>query len=143
MWPSLAAGTEISLKKSAKKIPRSRPKLPHVSEGMKRIATLIETEVLEWRGVTARPMFGMTALYRDQNIFAALPRTRALDAPDSIALRFPRRSGRMISKLREDKRILLPSPNAKWISFVIHSEQDIHDALNWLSAAFREAGKKH
>lgn len=131
------------LKKSAKKIPRPRPKLPRVSEEMKRIAALLETEVLAWGGVTARPMFGMTGLYRDRSIFAALPRTRALDAPDSIAFRFPRRSPRMNSQLREDNRIVEPAPGAKWISFLIHSEEDIHGALNWLSVAYREAGKKH
>ena len=113
------------------------------SEEMKRIAALLESEVLAWRSVTARPMFGMTGLYRDQSIFAALPRTRAMDVPDSIAFRFPKRSERMISQLCDDKRIVAPTPDAKWISFMIHSEEDIHVALKWLSLAYREAGKKH
>jgi Luciferase len=117
--------------------------MPRASEEMKRIAALLETEVLAWRGVTVRPMFGMTGLYRDRSIFAALPRTRAMDSPDSIAFRFPKLSARMISQLREDKRIVAPAPDARWISFLVHSEEDIHDALNWLATAYREAGKKH
>lgn len=108
---------------------------------MKRIAALLETEVLAWPGVSARPMFGMTGLYRDRSIFAALPRTRALDAPDSVAFRVPRRSQRMNSQLSGDKRIVAPAPDDKWISFLIHSEEDIHGVLNWLSVAYREAGK--
>lgn len=131
------------MKKSVKKISRSRPKLPKVSEEMKRIAALLESEVLGWRGVTARPMFGMTGLYRDKSIFAALPRTRALEAPDSISFRFARRSARITARIRDDERISDSRPEAKWISFSIHSEDDIHDALNWLSVAYREAGKKH
>jgi hypothetical protein len=141
MCSSLAPGTELNLKKSTKKIPRSRPKLPRTSEQVRRIAALLETEVLAWRSVTARPMFGMIGLYRDRTIFAALPRTRAMDAPNSIAFRFPKRSKRMISQLSEDKRIVTPAADAKWISFLIHSEEDIHDSLNWLSLAYREAGK--
>lgn len=109
---------------------------------MKRVAALLETEVLAWPGVTARPMFGMTGLYRDHRIFATLPRTRAMNSPNSIAFRFPKRSERMTSKLREDKRIVAPAPDAKWISFLVHSEEDIRVALNWLSLAYREAGKK-
>lgn len=110
---------------------------------MKRITALLEAEVLEWRGVSARPMFGMTGLYRQQSIFAALPRTRALDTPESIAIRLPRRSQRLISQFTADKRIVAPAADAKWISFLVDSEQRIHDALRWLSVAYGEAGKKH
>ena len=131
------------MKKSTKKISRPRPQLPRVSQEMKRIAALLESEVLAWQGVTTRPMFGMTGLYRDKRIFAALPRTRAMNAPDSIAVRLPKRSERMISQMRGNKRIIAPPTDAKWISFLIHSEVDIHDALNWLSVAYGEAGKKH
>ena len=143
MWPSLAAGTEVSLKKSAKKIPRARPKLPRTSEEMKRIAALLETEMLAWQGVTTRPMFGMTGLYRGRSIFAALPRTRAMNAPDSIAFRLAARPARISSRLREDKRIVASPTSEKWISFLINSEEDFHDALDWLSVAYHQAGKKH
>lgn len=143
MWFINRANTNLVLKKSAEKIPRARPKLPRISEEMKRIAALLETEVLAWQGVKARPMFGMAGLYRDQSIFAVLPRTRAMDVPDSISFRFPKRSERLISQFREDKRIVASMPDSKWISFLIHSEEDIQGALKWLSLAYREAGKKH
>jgi hypothetical protein len=110
---------------------------------MKRIAALLETEMLAWQGVTTRPMFGMTGLYRGRSIFAALPRTRAMNAPDSIAFRLAARPPRISSRLREDKRIVASPPGDKWISFLINSEEDIHDALDWLSVAYREAGKTH
>lgn len=132
------------LKKSAKKKSASpRPKLPRVSEEMKRIAALLETELLTWPSVRSRPMFGMNGLYRGRRIFAALPRTRALDASDSIAFRLPTRSRRVAVQLLEDERIVAPTPAAKWISFAIHSDADIHGALNWLALAYRGAAKKH
>ena len=121
---------------------RPRPRLPHVSGEIKRIAALLETEVLTWPGVTSRAMFGLTGLYRARKIFAVLPRTRAMDAPDSIAFRLPRQSNRIAAELHRDKRIVTPTPDAKWISFVINSDTDIHDALNWLALAYREATKK-
>ncbi|HKP35301.1 MAG TPA: hypothetical protein VJT71_00480 [Pyrinomonadaceae bacterium] len=109
---------------------------------MKRIAALLETELLGWQGVTARPMFGMTGLYTDRHIFAALPHTRALGAPNSIAFRLPGPSERLTSQLRKDKRIVTATPGDKWNSFLIDSEEDIHDVLNWLSIAYRAARKK-
>jgi hypothetical protein len=108
---------------------------------MKRIVALLEAEVLQWPSVTSRPMFGMNGFYRGRRIFAALPRTRAMDAPDSIAFRLLRQSRQISTQLRQDERIVAPMPGAKWISFLIHSEADIHDALNWLSLAYREAAR--
>jgi len=37
---------------------------------MKRLAELLEGEVLDWPNVTSRPMFGMTGLYSGGKIFA-------------------------------------------------------------------------
>ena len=86
-------------------------------------------------------MFGLNGLYRGRKIFAVLPRTRAMDAADSIAFRFSTRSQRIATRMRNDKRIVAPTADAKWISFMIESDSDIHDALNWLGLAYREAGK--
>src|ERR1044071_5143846 len=63
---------------------RGRPKLLHVSEETKRLAQLLEAEILTWPNVTSRPMFGLNGIYRGSNIFAVLPRTRAMDVPYSI-----------------------------------------------------------
>lgn len=120
---------------------RGRPKLPHVSEEIKRLADLLEAEILTWPNVTSRPMFGLNGIYRGSNIFAVLPRTRAMDAPDSIAFRLLKRPRHIMAELRKDKRIVASTPNAKWISFVMQSDSDIHAALNWLALAYRQAVK--
>ena len=133
--------TRRRLKKSAKKPSPPRPKLPRVSEETRRLSALLEAEVLSWPSVTSRPMFGLNGLYRGRKIFAVLPRTRAMDAADSIAFRFSTRSQRIATRMRNDKRIVAPTADAKWISFMIESDSDIHDALNWLELAYREAGK--
>ena len=129
------------LKKTGKKPSSPRPKLPRVSEEMRRLSALLEAEVLAWPAVTSRPMFGLNGLYRGRKIFAVLPRTRAMDAADSIAFRFSTRSQRIATRMRNDKRIVAPTADAKWISFMIESESDTHDALKWLELAYREAGK--
>src|SRR6185295_8891006 len=116
-----------------------RPKLLHVSEGTKRLAALLEAEMLAWPNVTSRPMFGLNGLYRGPNIFAVLPRTRAMDVPDAIAFRLSKRPQHIMDELRKDKRIIAPTADAKWISFVMHSDSEIHAALKWLSLAYRQA----
>jgi len=122
-------------------IGRGRPKLPHVSEEMKRLAKLLEAEILAWPNVTSRPMFGLNGIYRGSKIFAVLPRTRAMDVPDSIAFRLLKRPPHIMDELRKDKRIVASTPDAKWISFVMQSDSEIHAALNWLALAYRQAVK--
>ena len=122
-------------------IGRGRPKLPHVSEEMKLLAKLLEAEILAWPNVTSRPMFGLNGIYRGSKIFAVLPRTRAMDVPDSIAFRLLKRPPHIMDELRKDKRIVASTPDAKWISFVMQSDSEIHAALNWLALAYRQAVK--
>ncbi len=97
--------------------------------------------MLAWPNVTSRPMFGLNGVYRGGKIFAVLPRTRAMDAADSMAFRFSTRSKRINEQLRGDNRIITAAPDAKWISFVIESDANIHDALSWLELAYQEAAK--
>jgi hypothetical protein len=108
---------------------------------MKRLAELLEAEILSWPNVTSRPMFGLNGIYRGSNIFAVLPRTRAMDIPDSIAFRLLKRPRHVIAELHNDKRIVASTPEAKWISFVMESDSEIHGALNWLALAYRQAAK--
>ena len=124
-----------------KRIDRGRPKLPRVSEEMKRLAELLEAEMLAWPNVTSRPMFGLNGIYRGQNIFAVLPRTRAMDVPDSIAFRLVKRPQSIMNKLSNDERIVASTADAKWISFVMESDSEIHAALKWLALAYRQAVK--
>jgi hypothetical protein len=62
-----------------------RPKLPPVSDEMRRIFALIAEEVAMWPEVSTRLMFGLRAVYRNGVVFAMLPDKRSLDVPDSIA----------------------------------------------------------
>ena len=86
-------------------------------------------------------MFGLVGLYHNKRIFAALPRTRTMDTPNSIAFRLPKRSAKVNESMKNDERLIRPTVTAKWISFIIESESDIHDALQWLALAYREAIK--
>ena len=121
---------------------RRRPKLPRVSDEMKRLVEALEAEVLAWPNVTSRPMFGLNGIYRGANIFAVLPRTRAMHVPDSIAFRLLKRSRQVTTKLSKDKRIIESTSDAKWISFVMQSDSEIHAALDWLALAYRQANLK-
>jgi hypothetical protein len=118
-----------------------RPKLPRASEEIKGFARLLENEILAWPSVNSRPMFGLTGLFHHKNIFAVLPRTRTMDTPNSIAFRLPKRSGKITERMKKDERVIIPTPEAKWISFIVESETDIHDALQWLAHAYDEAVK--
>lgn len=131
----------VLISSKTSEIGRPRPKLPHVSEEMKRLAELLEAEILSWPNVTSRPMFGLNGIYRGANIFAVLPRTRAMDTPDSIAFRLLKRPRHIMAELNKDKRIVASTPEAKWISFVMESDSEIHGALNWLALAYRQAAK--
>ena len=44
----------------------------------------MESELLSWPHVTARPMFGMVGFYRKGKIFAAIPRNRTLANRDAV-----------------------------------------------------------
>ena len=112
-----------------------------MSEEMKRLAGLLEAEMLDWPNVTSRPMFGLNGIYRGPNIFAVLPRTRAMEVPDSIAFRLLKRPRNIMEQLANDQRIVTSTPEAKWITFVMQSDAEIHAALNWLALAYRQAGK--
>ena len=128
-------------RKAAGEVGRPRPRLPHVSEEMKRLAGLLEAEMLGWPNVTSRPMFGLNGIYRGPNIFAVLPRTRAMEVTDSIAFRLLKRPRNIMDQLANDKRIVASDPEAKWITFVMQSDAEIHAALNWLALAYRQAVK--
>jgi len=73
--------------KAKSAIPK-RPKLLRISEEMKQWSAMMERELNAWPGVKSRPMFGFIGFYRDNKIFAGLPRTRALNTPNSIILKF-------------------------------------------------------
>ena len=101
---------------------------------MQRWCAQLEDEVSAWPQVTSRPMFGLLALYRRKQIFAALPRTRAVDTPFSFLLKLPR--------VRHERLQNSGGPGAGWVTFTMGSSSDIAEALRWLGRAYEKAGKR-
>jgi hypothetical protein len=84
---------------------RSRPRLEKVTEEMKAWSAMLAGEVAGWPGVNSRPMFGLTALYRNDVIFAVLPKTRGMESGNSLAFRIPETSPRIgVSKRPKCRR---------------------------------------
>ena len=118
------------------RVARERPKMPPIAEEMKHWSALLKTEVAGWPQVTTRPMFGMLSLFRRKKIFAALPVTRAIGTPHSVAFRFARFPKDLHRRAVEEQRISL---GTHWHSFEIHSAEDLRDALWWLNQAHDRA----
>jgi hypothetical protein len=122
---------------------RSAPKLLKISEEMKEYAALLGSELATWPKVSAKPMFGMTAFYRDAQIFAALPKTRALTFADAIIFKMPERSAAMNRRLTSDAQIDMSDMGASgWISLRIGGRDGIRSALKWLDEAYRVAAMR-
>lgn len=109
----------------------ARQTLPPVSPEMERWCALLEEEVSGWRKVHTRPMFGMLALYRDDRIFAALPRTRAAGTPNSLLVKLP--------GARSDRLTAGRGPGKAWSSFEMASSDDIAQAVRLLQRAYNKA----
>jgi hypothetical protein len=109
-----------------------RPTLPKTDAEMQRWCAQLEADVMSWPGVTTRPMFGLVALYREKQIFAALPRTRAVNPPFSLMVKLPGvRSVRLTPN----------GPGAAWATFALESSEDISEALRLLERAYDRAAR--
>jgi hypothetical protein len=97
-----------------------------LSDEMRHVCALIDSEISQWRDVTARSMFGFRAYYRKGVIFALLPETRALETPESIAYKLPEGG----------------PEGKKWISWETHGPETVHAALALLERAYTAAGQK-
>ncbi|MGP8095250.1 MAG: hypothetical protein ACLP72_18215 [Candidatus Sulfotelmatobacter sp.] len=125
-----------------KKKSAPRPKLPAISEQMKAWCAALGGEIAGWPQVHTRVFFGFTALYRGEKIFAILPRTRAMGTPNTLAFKFDSVPRRLRARLNEDKRIgATQMQAARWQTFEMSSDSDLHDSLGWLSRAYEAAGK--
>jgi hypothetical protein len=122
-----------------------RPKLLRISEEMKQWSAMMEQELSAWPSIKSRPMFGLIGFYRDNKIFAGLPRTRALNTSNSIILKFDPLPPNLVKRAQEDTRIDFEkeAPGARWYSFELNSASDLRDALWWLNQAYLEARNKH
>jgi hypothetical protein len=122
-----------------RKPPVARPKLLPVSEGTRRWSALLESELLSWPGVIAKRMFGFRAIYRGKRIFAALPNSRGFGADASILLKINPMPPALLKRARSDLRVHTNSPGKGWFSFTLASDNDLHDALDWLSHSYEAA----
>jgi len=127
----------------ARKSGNARPKLAKVSDDMKAWSAALTTEFEAWPQVEARPFFGFTALYRRKQIFALLPRTRAMKTPNSLAFKLEAPTPSTLTKLRRDPRISATEmQRSRWFTFELTTASDLRDTLRWLWQAHEEAGKK-
>lgn len=129
------------MKRRANPERRPRPKLPSIPEEMRQWSDLLLHEILGWPDVSSRPMFGMTAVYRGNAIFGALPRTRAMDTRYSVSFKILSRNSSLKKRLEADHRILSSTRDAKWISFELQSGDDLPDAIRWFTRAYRLTAK--
>jgi hypothetical protein len=115
----------------------NRPKLPKVSEQMKAWSAALASDVGGWPQVTPRAFFGLTALYRQDKIFALLPRTRGMESANSLAFKLESPARRLLARLRQDPRISsTPMQKARWFTFELTSDKDLRGALVWLARAY-------
>jgi hypothetical protein len=122
---------------------RARPKLHKISEEMKAWSAALADEVASWPQVKFRPMFGFLGAYHANKIFAALPRTRTMDPPNSVAFKLPMENRRLRAKAQSDKRIhFADMARASWLTFVMHSDADVNPALEWLGRAYEAAASQ-
>jgi hypothetical protein len=126
----------------AKKEKPSRPKLTAISEEMRAWSAALEAEIGDWPQVTPRSSFGFTALYRRDIFFAALPRTRAMGTANSLMFKLVDASAALRARIEMDPRIgAMQMQKARWFTFEISSNSDLHDAIDWLGRAYDAAGK--
>ena len=121
----------------------ARPNLPAVSEEMKVWSAALATEISDWPQVATRIFFGFTALYRKDKIFAALPRTRGMETANSLAFKLEAPVPAVRTRLEKDPRIgSTQMQKARWFTFEISYDVDLHDALDWLGRAYEAAFKR-
>jgi hypothetical protein len=114
----------------------SLPRPAKVSEQMKAWSAALTGEMASWPQVRSRVFFGYTAFYRRDAIFALLPRTRALDPPDSIAFKLESASPRIRDRVKRDRRFgSTEIRKTPWFTFELSSDDDLRDALTWLQRA--------
>ena len=133
-------------KKKSAKVKSKRPKMPKffpIDDEMKELSAMLEKEVSDWPGVSKRPMFGYQGLYRDGQIFAALPRSRAMKSPTSIMIKFASASPAVLESVKKDSRVdpVSGMSGGGWFFFELDDASATKGALGWLGRAY-EAAKK-
>jgi hypothetical protein len=123
-----------------KKAAEARPKFLKITEEMREWAALLSGEVSQWPDVFRRPMFGMTAFYRNSTMFGAVPATRSIGSPNAIIFKILDPAPEVRARLESDPQLEISiGKNHKWYSFVLSSPKDLRDAIVWLSEAYEKA----
>jgi hypothetical protein len=134
----MAAKKTTLMKKAGQRHPQ-----PAISEEMKAWSTALVTETADWPYISQRSFFGFTALYHREKIFALLPRSRNLESANTIAFKIESPATSLRERLRSDDRIgSMQHENARWFTFLISSNADLHNALDWLGHSYEAAGKR-
>ncbi len=110
--------------------------LPAISEEMKAWAAALGGELETWPKVTSKPMFGMTAYYLGEKIFAVLPKHRGFVSEKSIGIRIDGMDEPEAEELKKDKRVTRNPIGSKWMSFEIDGPRDLNSALDYLAQGY-------
>jgi hypothetical protein len=102
-----------------------RPRLPRISDEMRRMCVMLGEEILRWPDVRTNPMFGMRAYYRGKVVFALIPDKRAFDDADSIMYKMANATDKKEGK--------------KWKPFKLTTAEELSVALDILDKAYRKA----
>jgi hypothetical protein len=118
-----------------------RLSMPHTGEEMKEWSAMLGHELRGWPHITTKPMFGLLGFYRKKTIFAALPVTRGIGAPNSIIFKMKSMTPDLLRRVNEDPRVSTGTRmRAKgWHSFDVNSAEDLKDVLWWLNQAYEQA----
>ncbi len=129
-----------------------RQKMKAVSEAARGWAEALGAEVQDWAGVSLKSAFGMTLVYRNGVVFAALPRTRALYEEDAILLKFNREPAGLAARISAEPRFASGTMEGRrttkskalgegrrWRIFLVREGADLHAAIEWLGEAHRLA----
>jgi hypothetical protein len=110
---------------------------------MKAWSAALASELRDWPQVTLKSFFGFTALYRGRLMFGLLPRTRSVFKGNAVAFRLER-GNRSAQMLREKTRVFaaFDKDKARWFTFQILCDTDLHGALDFLGRAFDAAGNR-
>ena len=79
--------------------------MPRTSDEMKEWSAMLEHELRGWPHIMTKPMFGLLGFYRKKTIFAALPVTRGIGAPNSIIFKMKSMPPDLLRRVNEDSRM--------------------------------------
>ena len=110
---------------------------------MKAWSAALGAEIADWPRATVRSFFGFNALYRGDNIFGMLPRTRSFGSGNLLAFRIDDLTDRFKIQLEKDPHIgRIDQGSTRWFTFALSCDADLHEALDWLGAAYQSATKR-